>query len=195
MTTITAFHAHVCRVTGVLALAMLAAALPGAAAARVPDCAGVLASAARAAGVPPDLMLAVGRTEAGRTVGGRVVVWPWALNVGGKAHYAGSAAEALAVVREGHARGTTSIDVGCGQINLGWHPDAFASLEEALDPATNAAYAARYLRSLYDRHGSWTAAVAHYHSARPEAQRRYVCLVYRRLTELRYGRAASCRDS
>ncbi|HQT78835.1 MAG TPA: transglycosylase SLT domain-containing protein [Rhodopila sp.] len=61
-----------------------------------------------------------------------------------------------------------SIDVGCFQISLLYHPDAFATLDQAFDPATNADYAARFLASLKDRLGSWPAAVAAYHSADPE---------------------------
>jgi hypothetical protein len=46
------------------------------------------------------------------------------------------------------------------------HPRAFASLEEAFDPATNADYAARYLSGLYrDEAGrNWNIAVGLYHS-------------------------------
>ena len=47
------------------------------------------------------------------------------------------------------------------------HPDAFASLDQAFDPAANAAYAARFLRQLYGQAGAWPKAVAAYHSATP----------------------------
>ncbi len=50
------------------------------------------------------------------------------------------------------------------QINLLHHPTAFANLDAAFDPPTNAAYAARFLRSLYARAGEWTLATAWYHS-------------------------------
>ncbi len=38
-------------------------------------------------------------------------------------------------------RGVQSIDVGCFQINMYYHPGAFATLEQAFDPRANAAYA------------------------------------------------------
>jgi hypothetical protein len=41
-----------------------------------------------------------------------------------------------------------SIDVGCMQINLYWHEDAFQTLADGFDPARNVDYAARFLRAL-----------------------------------------------
>ena len=78
-----------------------------------------------------------------------------------------SAAEGAAVVGFLLARGLTSIDVGCFQVNLRYHPAAFASVAEALDPFANADYAGRLLRSLYEARGSWVSAIAEYHSANP----------------------------
>ena len=77
-------------------------------------------------------------------------------------------ADAVAAVRAMQARGVQSIDVGCGQINLMHHPDAFASLEQAFDPQANAAYAARFLKELFAQTGDWSKAAAMYHSATPE---------------------------
>ena len=59
------------------------------------------------------------------------------------------------------------IDVGCMQINLHFHADAFASLDEAFEPTMNARYAARFLRRLYKDTGSWQDATMRYHSATP----------------------------
>jgi hypothetical protein len=61
-----------------------------------------------------------------------------------------------------------SIDVGCMQVNLLHHPNAFASLEQAFDPVGNAIYAAHFLRQLFDQTGSWPKATAAYHSATPK---------------------------
>jgi hypothetical protein len=55
--------------------------------------------------------------------------------------------------------------VGCFQVNLLHHPFAFATLDEAFDPAANARYAAHFLVDLHSRFGTWPAAVAAYHSA------------------------------
>jgi hypothetical protein len=74
----------------------------------------------------------------------------------------------VAAVRDLQAHGVRSIDVGCMQVNLFYHPDAFASLNEAFDPFANAAYAARFLVELHERTGSWDTATAWYHSATPD---------------------------
>ncbi len=66
------------------------------------------------------------------------------------------------------AQGIRSIDVGCMQINLMHHPDAFPSLEVAFDPQANAAYAVRFLKELFAQSGDWTKATGTYHSATPD---------------------------
>jgi hypothetical protein len=71
------------------------------------------------------------------------------------------------------ADGIDSIDVGCMQINLKHHPGAFASLEDAFDPATNVAYAADFLFGLRAELRSWLGAARRYHSATPERGEAY----------------------
>ena len=114
-------------------------------------------------------MAAIGRVESGRRDGqGTLNPWPWTLNAEGQGSFYDGKAEAVAAVRALQARGLRSIDVGCMQVNLLHHPDAFASLEQAFDPTTNANYAARFLRTLYGQAGAWPRAAALYHSATPE---------------------------
>ena len=117
-------------------------------------------------GIPDGLLRAVGLVESGRTgPDGVTAAWPWTIDAGGQGHFLGDRAEAVATVRALYDAGTTSIDVGCYQVNLFHHPTAFASLDEAFDPTANALYAARFLSELHAREGSWEAAVAMYHSA------------------------------
>jgi hypothetical protein len=59
------------------------------------------------------------------------------------------------------------------QVNLMYHPEAFASLEQAFDPVANATYAAGFLQRLFAQTGSWPAATAAYHSAVPELGQPY----------------------
>jgi hypothetical protein len=127
------------------------------------------AIAERVAGIPDGLLLAVGKRESGRfdTQTGEVLPWPWSVNSEGEGRFFMSREEAAAYVTAAERGGSRSIDVGCFQVNLKYHPMAFASLDDAFDPAANAAYAARFLRQLYDREGSWETAVAYYHSASP----------------------------
>jgi len=132
-------------------------------------CGAAIAAAERGAGMPAGLLGAVAKVETGRRApDGSVQPWPWSYNAAGDGRYAASNAEALEEVRAIQARGVRSIDIGCMQVNLLHHPDAFPSLEAGFDPTTNVAYAVRLLRSLHARTGDWHQAVALYHSATPE---------------------------
>jgi hypothetical protein len=133
------------------------------------DCRSAALAFEQSAGLPPGLLLAIGQVETGRfdPVTRRVDPWPWAANHAGEGRYFASAQEAIAWVAEQQAAGNRSIDVGCFQVNLMYHPDAFASLAEAFHPAANARYAADLLNRLHERSGNWQSAAALYHSADP----------------------------
>jgi hypothetical protein len=149
----------------ILGLAGLAVAATCRAASPGEACRDQAAIAEQAAGIPKGLLLAIGKRESGVADGGSILPWPWAVNQDGAGRYLDSQAAAVAFVREVRAHGARSIDVGCFQISLLYHPEAFGSLDQAFDPALNAAYAARFLASLRASTGSWDAAVAAYHSA------------------------------
>lgn len=133
-------------------------------------CRAAIAAAERGQGIPDRLMAAIGVVESGRKDPrtGEVGPWPWTINAEGAGAYYETKAEAVAAVRALQAQGVRSIDVGCMQVNLLHHPSAFASLEEAFDPAANARYAARLLQTLMGQTGSWQKAAAWYHSANPD---------------------------
>ena len=139
------------------------------------DCAKAIAAAERAGDIPGGLLAAIGHVESGRRdpVSGAVVSWPWTIDAGGAGHFFATKAEAVAATQELQAQGIASIDVGCMQVNLAYHPDAFATLEQAFDPLTNALYAARFLRVLFSQNGDWPAAVAAYHSQTREVGAAY----------------------
>jgi hypothetical protein len=109
---------------------------------------------------------------------GKIVPWPWTINVQGTGYYYETIEEAIAAVREFQARGVRSIDVGCMQVNLYHHPHAFQTLEQAFDPEENVAYAASFLLKLKTHHASWHQAVAHYHSANPVHHQPYQKAVF-----------------
>jgi hypothetical protein len=133
------------------------------------QCRAAIRSAERAAGIPTQLMAAIARVESGRPdAQGVIHPWPWTINVEGQGYIYNSKPEAIAAVRGFQQRGARSIDIGCMQVNLMFHPAAFASLDEAFDPAANANYAARFLTQLYAQSRDWTRATANYHSATPE---------------------------
>ena len=133
-------------------------------------CQRATASAEHDSGVPDQLLDAISRVESGRydQDQGAVRAWPWTINAEGQGHFYASEAEAVEAARQFRARGIQSIDVGCTQINLMFHPTAFSSLEEAFDPTHNASYAARFLTELFHQTGSWPHAAAAYHSQTPE---------------------------
>lgn len=127
-------------------------------------------AAEQAYSLPPGLLLAIGRVESGRWDAQlhRIIPWPWSIDANGQGRLYNSDSDAIAAVRTLQASGSTNVDIGCFQINLSYHPDAFSSLEQAFDPQANAQYAARFLSSLRARFGNWQDAVAAYHSATPD---------------------------
>ena len=123
--------------------------------------------------LPPGLLEAISEVESGRidAATGRVAPWPWAVQAGGQSLFFAGEQEAVQWVHDATARGTASIDTGCLQVNLLYHPHAFATLDEAFDPHRNVDYAARFLLRLYGATGDWRQATGFYHSqTRPLAQ-------------------------
>jgi hypothetical protein len=144
-------------------------------------CVRPIAEAERREGIPARLLGAVSLAESGRpdAGGSAIVAWPWTVMAEGNGRYFDSKAEAIAEVERLRARGVRNIDVGCMQINLMYHPDAFANLEAAFDPATNVAYGAALLKSLRQSSGSWSQAIAQYHSQDGERGQTYMARVLR----------------
>lgn len=117
--------------------------------------------------IPQGLLMAISLAESGRPTEstGQLAAWPWTINVGGRGQFFDTKEEAVEATRKLIEQGQRSIDVGCMQINLRYHPNAFKDMEEAFDPATNVAYGAQYLSELRGLQGSWTKAVERYHSS------------------------------
>lgn len=102
------------------------------------------------------------------------LAWPWTVNSQGKGTFYRTKSEAISAVKKLQAQGVKSIDVGCMQINLSYHPDAFKNLDEAFDPYKNAEYAAKFLTNLYENRGNdWIKAAMAYHSSVPRKALRY----------------------
>lgn len=138
-------------------------------------CSEAIALAERAEAIPRHLLDAIAQAESGRPVAADRVAgpWPWTVTARGTGLFFAGKEAAMEATAEALAVGEDNVDVGCLQINLGHHPDAFMSLEEALDPLANAAYGAAYLRALFMETGSWPEAVGRYHSATPTRNTRY----------------------
>jgi hypothetical protein len=181
----TRMSSNAMRVTASLFLPLLF--LPALAVAGEAECGPAIAAAEQAEELPAGLLAAMGRVESGRRgADGRILSWPWAVNALGRGWLLPDRSAALARVRGLQAQGARLIDVGCMQVNLHHHPAAFASLEEAFDPHSNARYAARFLRRLHAATGDWMQAAARYHSADP-----VLGAAYRRRVEVALGRSAA----
>ncbi len=139
--------------------------------------------------VPAKLLHAISLAESGRWSADakRVRAWPWTVTSGGPGSYFDSKEEALAEVRRLQAQGVTNIDVGCMQVNLHFHGHHFNSIEEAMDPDLNAAYAANFLTRLRRNAENWGEAAGHYHSMTPGRTERYRQKVERFWAGLRGG--------
>ncbi|HAC58961.1 MAG TPA: hypothetical protein DCF73_11490 [Rhodobiaceae bacterium] len=131
--------------------------------------------------LPRALLAAVAMAESGRydAKTRKTRAWPWTINAEGRAYYFKTKADAVAKTRALLASGMRSIDIGCMQVNLRYHPKAFASLEDGFDPMTNVAYAADFLMRLHEQTRSWPEAVADYHSQTESKGDRYFARVIR----------------
>ena len=92
------------------------------------------------------------------------ISWPWTVSADGKGAFYKTKADAVQAVKELQQNGADNIDVGCMQISLKFHPDAFKSVEDAFDPAQNVAYAADFLKRNHADTKSWGLAATRYHS-------------------------------
>ncbi len=183
-------------IIALLAAAMITAMTTASAArADIPDAAACGAAghaAEQGSAMPQNLLVSIGMVESGRAdpLTGHVAPWPWTVNADGQGQYFQTKEEAEAFVRFAEASGAHDVDVGCFQISLQSHPDAFATLDDAFDPAENAAYAARFLGELKSRTGSWNTAIADYHSALPDLglpYQRLVLAAWKRIGALPFG--------
>lgn len=125
--------------------------------------------------VPLGMLYAVGLTESGR----KESLQPFALNIEGRSYFATSVEDGIRQFEDARKSGAKLIDIGCMQINHHFHGSEFVSVEAMFEPKTNVDYAARFLKTLRQREGSWTLAVARYHAGpnNNPAQKKYVCTV------------------
>jgi hypothetical protein len=148
-------------------------------------CEAEMTRAADAYDVPLGVLYAVGMTETGQ----RGKLHPYALNIAGRSYFATGVRDAVETFEKERKRGIRLIDLGCMQINHHYHGKEFTSVEDMLDPVQNVEYAAKFLKHLRQREGSWTLAVARYHAGpnNNPAQKRYVCAVIRNMVASGFG--------
>ena len=149
--------------------------------------------AAQRAGIPSTVLYAVALQESGIRRNGRIVPWPWSLNVAGQSRRFATRADACAGLQQAmRATPHTRIDAGLGQINLGYHKHRFTSACDLLDPYRNLAIAAEILKEQHTPGEDWLLAIGRYHRpAGGEPAARYRRSVSRHLARVQGTRPAA----
>jgi hypothetical protein len=120
--------------------------------------------AAAKAQVPPSVLYALALQESRAALPSGVKPWPWTLNIAGEPwRFADQESACVALYLAVQSVNPKRIDVGLGQVNIGWHSLRFDSLCEALEPHKNLQVSARILREHYDVTGDWVTAAGRYH--------------------------------
>ncbi|EKB4873216.1 TPA: lytic transglycosylase domain-containing protein [Citrobacter farmeri] len=120
--------------------------------------------AARQAGIPSVVLYAVALQESGMRRNGRVVPWPWSLNVAGESQRFATRVEACAGLQLALRQvPPTRVDAGLGQINLGYQKHRYGRPCDLLDPYANLAIAAQILREQHTPGEDWLLAIGRYH--------------------------------
>jgi len=142
--------------------------------------------AAQQAGVPSPVLYAVALQESGARLRGRLIPWPWTLNVAGRAERYATQAEACTAIRRALARAPAQrVDIGLGQVNLGYHAHRYDQPCDLLDPYRNLAIAAEILKEQHTPGEDWLLAIGRYHRpAGGEPAARYRRSVHQHLTRV-----------
>ncbi len=159
--------------------ALLLAALLGSMLGTPPARADLYGDAARSAGVPASLLVAVAGAESG--------FHPWAINIAGRSYYPNSMEEAAGLLQS-----APDADIGLMQINYRfWGPRLGLSRRQLLDPATNLKAGAEILKGLLDERGAFWRRVSGYHSPRRKARDKWSLAVYQRYLGFLRGEPAA----
>jgi|GEM_PF-1152043 soluble lytic murein transglycosylase-like protein len=140
--------------------------------------------------LPSDLLLAMGMVESGLN--------PFAINIAGRPAQPDNVAEAELLLVDVDGKHYRDMTIGCMQLHARWHKANFGNRpERMLDAAANVDYAARYLRHLYEQEGSWRVAVGRYNAGGKggRAYNRYICLVDRKLRQLKSETRLGCESA
>src|SRR3989344_2445838 len=120
--------------------------------------------AAHRARIPSTVLYAVALQESGIRRTGRVVPWPWSLNGAGDTGRFASRADACAnLLTALRTAPDTRIDVGLGQINLGYQKQRYGKPCDLLDLYDNLRIAAEILQEQYVPGEDWLLAIGRYH--------------------------------
>ena len=117
--------------------------------------------AAHHADVPSAVLYAIALQESGIHLRCQRVPWPWTLNVAGQPRRFTTRAAACGELQDAlDTQPNQRIDVGLGQINVGYHAHRVAHPCDLLDPYRNLRIAATILREQYRQGEDWLPAMA-----------------------------------
>lgn len=120
--------------------------------------------AAHDADIPSTVLFAIALQESGTRVHGRLLPWPWTLNIAGNPYrFATRQAACHALLQALTQYDAKRVDAGLGQTNLGYHGQRFSSPCDALDPYRNLAVTAALLQEHHTATGDWVSAAGRYH--------------------------------
>ena len=119
---------------------------------------------AQKADVPSIILFAVALQESGMPLHGRLIPWPWTLNIAGTPQRYVNRSDACLGLRQALLQvPATRIDVGLCQLNVGYHGNQVGHVCDLLDPYHNLDSAATILRQHFDHTHDWLDAAARYH--------------------------------
>lgn len=147
------------------------------------NCPKIIAYFEKKYGIPEKLMLAIARVESRCR--------PWAVHHNGASHQFRHVTKALNFLETA----TGNIQIGCMQLDIRSHGRRFRTTEMMMTPYYNIEFAAKLLRRLYKRYGSWERAVSFYHAASPTAQKAYCRKITKQLDLLRGNKLPKSGDS
>lgn len=120
--------------------------------------------AAQAAGVPASVLWAIALQESGLRLHGKLVPWPWTLNIAGVAsRYPNRTSACAALLGALQWTRPTHIDAGLGQLNVGYYGERVRHPCELLDPYANLTLAATTLQGHHRPGEDWVIAAGRYH--------------------------------
>ncbi|KPA90099.1 lytic transglycosylase domain-containing protein [Pseudomonas sp. RHF3.3-3] len=114
--------------------------------------------------VPAQVLYALALQESGARLRGRLIPWPWTLNVAGEARrFADRRSACRALLLAIHEVGAKRVDAGLGQVNLGWNGEHFTHPCQALDPYRNLSVVTHLLLEHKEPGIDWVTTAGRYH--------------------------------
>lgn len=129
------------------------------------DLSKIISNEERNNGIPVGMLSSIAEVESKQN--------PYAINANRKSHNFKNQNDAVKYVKQLSAKGVKNISVGCCQLHYATHLKNFESINDMLTPQKNISYAAKLLKGLYNKYGSWEKAIKMYHTSKPKYHNTY----------------------